>query len=184
MDFQNLLNKWKIKCDINILLSMWNEKHRFFHTLDHLNDIIDQINKDKSKYKNIEYEILIISALFHDCIYDPMKNDNEEKSADFFEKCCSEKNENTKEIKNIILNTKYHKSDSFLSDCFNKYDMNIVERDFNELLKWEEGIHNEYKSYNEYKEKRLLFLESLIDKYPNNMDNILKLIDFIKKNYK
>ncbi len=57
-----------------------------------------------------------------------------------FLKMLSEKNENTTEIKNIILNTKYHKSDSFLSECFNNYDMNIVERNFNELLKWEEGI--------------------------------------------
>lgn len=184
MNLQKLLEKWNIKCDINILLSMWNESHRFFHTLDHLNDIIDQINKDKSKYTEKEYEMLIISAIFHDCIYDPMKNDNEEKSADFFEKCCSEKNENTTEIKNIILNTKYHKSDSFLSECFNNYDMNIVERNFNELLKWEEGIYNEYKYYSDYKEKRLLFLESLIDKYPNNIDNLLKLIDFVKNNYK
>ena len=40
------------------------------------------------------------------------------------------------------------------------------------------------KIYSYYKEKRLLFLESLIDKYPNNIDNLLKLIDFVKNNYK
>lgn len=184
MDLQKLLDKWNIKCDINVLLSMWNEPHRFFHTLDHLNDIINQINRDINKYTDEEYDMLIISAIFHDCVYDPMSTDNEEKSADFFEKCCLDKNKYTLEIKNIIINTKYHKADSFLSECFNKYDMNIVERDFDELLKWENEIYNEYKSYKEYKEKRLIFLESLIDKYPNNIDNLLNLIDWVKTNYK
>jgi predicted metal-dependent HD superfamily phosphohydrolase len=45
MNLQELLNKWNIKCDVNTLLSMWNESHRAYHTLNHLNDVIDQINE-------------------------------------------------------------------------------------------------------------------------------------------
>jgi hypothetical protein len=62
--------------------------------------------------------------------------------------------------------------------------MNIVERDFNQLLEWEKGIMEEYKAYGEtYKEGRLKFLESLLDKYPNNTENLLKLVDWVKTNY-
>ena len=63
--------------------------------------------------------------------------------------------------------------------------MNVIERDFESLLKWEDGIFNEYKSYgNEaYKMGRLSFLESLLDKYPQNTENLLKLIDWVKNNY-
>jgi hypothetical protein len=62
--------------------------------------------------------------------------------------------------------------------------MNIVERDFDQLLEWENGISEEYKGYGDlYKEGRLKFLESLLDKYPNNTENLLKLVDWVKNNY-
>jgi pantetheine-phosphate adenylyltransferase len=183
MNLQELLNKWNIKCDINVLLSMWNESHRSYHTLNHLNDLIDQINENKSKYSEKEYEKLIIASLFHDCVYDPMKNDNEEKSAQFFENCCQDKtNLDIQEIKQIILDTKTHNATTQLSESFNHYDMNIVERDFDQLLDWENGISFEYSGYGKdaYKEGRLKFLESLLNKYVDNTDNLLKLIDFVK----
>lgn len=181
MDLQQLLNKWNIKCDINTLLAMWNESHRHYHNLNHLNDLISQINENKSKYSEKEYEKLILTALFHDSIYDPMSTDNEEKSAQFFENCLQEKNSDTDEIKQIILDTKTHTSTTPLSEKFNQLDMSIVESDFDKLVQWEEGISEEYKSYGEeYKEGRLKFLESLLDKYPNNTENLLKLIDFVK----
>jgi pantetheine-phosphate adenylyltransferase len=181
MDLQQLLNKWNIKCDIKTLLAMWNESHRYYHNLNHLNDLISQINENKSKYSEKEYEKLILTALFHDSIYDPMSNDNEEKSAQFFESCLQEKNSDTDEIKQMILDTKTHTSTTPLSEKFNQLDMSIVESDFDKLVQWEEGISEEYKSYGEeYKEGRLKFLESLLDKYPNNTENLLKLIDFVK----
>ena len=185
MELQDLLNKWNIKCDVNTLLSMWNESHRAYHTLNHLNDVIDQINESKSKYSEKEYEKLMLTALFHDCVYDPMKIDNEEKSADFFMECCSDKsNGDVLEVKQMILDTKTHQSTTNLSESFNYYDMSIVERDFDQLLEWENGIHEEYKAYGElYKEGRLKFLESLLDKYPHNTENLLKLVEWVKTNY-
>ena len=185
MNLQELLNKWNIKCDVNTLLSMWNESHRHYHNLNHLNDLINQINENKTIYSEKEYEKLLITALFHDCIYNPMKQDNEEKSADFFLECCQDKeNKDNQDIKQMILDTKTHKANIPLSETFNKFDMSIVERDFNQLLEWENGIHSEYKAYGDlYKDGRLKFLESLLDKYPNNTENLLKLVDWVKENY-
>lgn len=185
MDLQKLLNKWDIKCDVNILLSMWNESHRSYHTLDHLNDLIKQINEDKSKFSEKDYDKLIIASLFHDCVYDPAKSDNEEMSSKFFLESCLDKNSDILDIDRMILDTKTHKSNNKLSESFNYYDMNIVERDFNSLLKWEEGIHYEFSIYDNetYKNGRLQFLESLLDKYPNNTENLLKLVDWVKNNY-
>lgn len=185
MNLQELLNKWNIKCDVNILLSMWNESHRHYHNLNHLNDLIQQVNENKSKFSEKEYEKLLISSLFHDCIYDPTKGDNEEKSADFFESCCLDKNRpDIKEIKQMILDTKTHQSTTPLSESFNNYDMSIVERDFEQLLEWEKGIAEEYKfAGDKYKEGRLRFLESILDKYPHNTENLIKLVDWVKSNY-
>lgn len=183
--FQELLNRWKIKISNQTILSMWNESHRSYHTLEHLNDLIDQINEDKHQYSQKEYEKLIIASLFHDIIYDPTKFDNEEKSADFFMSCCEDKTStDILEIKQIILDTKTHKSSTPLSEDFCHYDMSIVERDFDQLLKWENGIHEEFKSYGDmYKIGRVDFLEKLLDKYPQNTENLIKLIDYVKKTY-
>jgi predicted metal-dependent HD superfamily phosphohydrolase len=127
----------------------------------------------------------MLTALFHDCVYDPMRSDNEEKSADFFMECCSDKsNSDVLEVKQMILDTKTHEATTSLSESFNHYDMSIVERDFDQLLEWENGIHEEFKAYGEaYKEGRLKFLESILDKYPHNTDNLLKLLEWVKNNY-
>ena len=61
MDLQELLNKWNIKCDVNTLLAMWNESHRSYHTLNHLNDLIEQINE--MKYFSLSLE-LVLNLLF------------------------------------------------------------------------------------------------------------------------
>jgi predicted metal-dependent HD superfamily phosphohydrolase len=182
---QELLNKWGLKVDYNILLNMWNESQRAYHTQNHLIELIDQINENKSRLSQKQYEKLMLCALFHDIVYDPMRQDNEEKSAEFFLNCCVEKNNpDVLDIKQMILDTKTHESNSELSELFNYFDMKVVEGDFEKLLEWESGIYQEFQAYGDlYKTGRLHFLESLLDKYPHNTDNLLKLIDYVKTNY-
>jgi len=183
---QELLDKWNIKIDYNVLLSMWNESHRSYHTQNHLLDLIDQINDiNESNFESQkDYEKMIICALFHDCVYDPLQQNNEERSSEFFLSCCQEKNQDILDINQMILDTKTHESTTPLSEKFNQLDMNLVERDFEQLLEWEKGIFEEYKSYGDkYKTGRIHFLESLLDKYPKNTENLLKLIDYVKTSY-
>lgn len=186
MNLQNLLSKYKINVDIKMVLDMWNESHRHYHNLDHLNDLLSQINEDyaSGKFGERFKDKLMLTALFHDIVYEPTRQDNEERSAQFFEDLCVDKgNQELLEVKQAILDTKSHNAESELSETFNKYDMNIVERDFDSLLRWEEGISSEYvPNYgrDNYKIGRITFLESLLDKYPQNTENLLKLIDSVK----
>lgn len=180
---QELLDKWGIKIDYNILLSMWNESHRSYHTQNHLLDLIEQINDYKLKLDQKQYEKLMLCAIFHDIVYDPKRSDNEEKSAEFFINACTEKNSDVLEIKQMILDTKTHESTTELSEIFNFFDMSVVQSDYQKLLEWEKGIKDEFEPVygkNQYKFGRLHFLESLLDKYPQNTDNLLKLIDYVK----
>lgn len=187
MNLQLLLDKWKIKMDINTLLSMWNESSRHYHNLDHLTSLLSDIDeKYKDKVSEKEYEKLKLVALFHDIVYDPSKNDNEEKSADFFINVCQDKGQDVLEIKQAILDTKSHQSSTTISEKFNKLDMSIIEKNYEELLKWEEGISSEFIPYygeEKYKQGRLQFLESFLDKYNHNAGNLLKLINYVKKSY-
>ena len=182
---QEILDKYNIKIDYNLLLSMWNESHRYYHNQNHLIDVIEKINEIKTSLTEKEYDKLIITALFHDIVYNPNRSDNEEKSAQFLlESSVDKNNQDIQEIKQIILDTKDHNPKTKLSEKFCKIDMSIVEEDFEKLLEWEKGINQEYKSFGPlYKEGRLKFLESLIDNYPTNTNNILKLMDWVKTNY-
>jgi predicted metal-dependent HD superfamily phosphohydrolase len=187
MKFNSLLEKYKIKANINILLDMWNESHRGYHNLNHLVDLNNMIMKDyvAGKLNEKTTEKLLLTALFHDIIYNPQRTDNEIKSAEFFESLLSDKNDiHLKDVKQAIIDTQFHEGKNYLSELFNKYDMNIVERNFDSLLEWEEGIYKEYSFAGEaYKEGRLKFLESLVDKYPLNSANLVKLIEHVKTTY-
>jgi predicted metal-dependent HD superfamily phosphohydrolase len=187
MNLAELLEKYKIKADIKMLLDMWNEPHRYYHNTFHLVDIHNQILNDfiNNKLNEKTTEKLLITNLFHDIVYNTDKNDNEEKSANFFLSLCVEKNDtHIIDIKQAILDTKTHNDDNYLSKLFNKYDMSIIESNYDKLLEWEAGIYEEYKIYGDkYKQGRLQFLESIIDKYPLNSGNLSKLIEFVKTNY-
>ena len=187
MNFNILLEKYKIKADINMLLEMWNEPHRSYHNLNHLVDLTNMINSDYANHKlnQTTTEKLLLTSLFHDIVYNPQRTDNEAKSAEFFINMCEDKkNVHILDIKQAILDTATHTGDNYLSELFNKYDMNIVERNFESLLEWEAGIHEEYKFAGElYKTGRLKFVESLVDKYPLNSSNLVKLTEYIKTNY-
>jgi len=182
---QEILDKWGIKVDYNLLLTMWNESQRSYHTQNHLLDLIDQINEYKDNLSQKEYDKLVLCALFHDIVYDPKKQNNEEMSADFFINSCTDKNNpDILEVKQMILDTKNHIPNTPLSEIFNSFDMKIVERDYDKLLEWEQGIYNEFASYGDlYKKGRIAFLEKMLDKYPHNTHNLLKLIDYVKSNY-
>jgi len=187
MELQLILDKFGIRCDVRLILDKWNESHRYYHNLDHLTDLISKINEDfgNNKISKNDRDKLIITALFHDVVYEPSRHDNEERSVDFFMKLCSEKYDiDIVEIKQMILDTKKHVASTPLSQIFIDYDMGICSEGYDRLLEWESGIRMEYSHIDEsdYKKNRLIFLESIIDKYPNNSDNILDLINFVKTN--
>jgi predicted metal-dependent HD superfamily phosphohydrolase len=166
-----------------MVLDIWNEPNRHWHNQDHLLDLLEQINTDfdSGSISLTEKKKLQMVALFHDIVYDPSRTDNEEKSAEFMVSICEDR-ELLKDVYQAILDTKTHTPSSPLSEKFNKYDMNIVERDYESLLEWEDGIRKEYSMYSdeEYRDGRVKFLESLLDRYVHNSANIDKLIRYIK----
>ena len=183
MNIDELLTKHYIKCDEKTLLKMWSDSDRYYHNINHLKDLMSKINNDKINYKQIDYEKLIITALFHNCIYDISKNDNKDQSAKFLIDCSLYgENYHLNHIKIMILDTKDYKTDDKLSNKFINYDLSIANQNFDRLLIWEKKIAKE-NSGNNYKNDRLVFLNFLINRFPNNYDNLNKLIKWVKRNY-
>ncbi|HEY9178841.1 MAG TPA: hypothetical protein VIN07_14185 [Flavipsychrobacter sp.] len=185
-DIQHLLDKYRINTSADQLLRRWEEPHRAYHGKAHLYDLFRQIadDYDKGNITATEREKLELVALFHDIIYD--RTDNEERSTQLLLSLCDNpKDADILAIHEAILATANHEDVSPLSATFNRYDMNIVERSFDELLDWEHGIYQEYKSIGDeaYKTGRLRFLQSLPGKYPDNRVNLEKLIAWVASNY-
>ena len=62
----------------------YSSKKRHYHTLEHLNNLLYQLTAVKSEIKN--WETILFTLFYHDIIYNSLKSDNEEKSAELAEK--------------------------------------------------------------------------------------------------
>jgi len=167
----------------NDLTKRWAETHRHFHTLTHLNKILEQIENDKDKFSKEEYDILKIVAIYHDIVYLPREDKyNIKESIDKFESDFYDLPENVSlTIKKIIHSTNYHnfEHEDKLIRMFNSYDMNgILNGDLKTLIEDGDNVAKEFNlDIDFYKENRIQFLE----KYKKYNPNIQKCIDYLRK---
>lgn len=171
------------------LICKLNEKHRYYHNIDHINNLSDMVDiYDPLKYSyelsSLERKLLIIIALYHDAIYNVGSSTNEDDSAEYFiSHCTKNRTEEIKLVASVIRDTKNHTPSSKLSEIFCDFDLNgLKEGDFLSLLENEKKIFKEFQKfdYSEYKKGRIDFLQSFLDKHAVNTVNILALIDYVK----
>jgi pantetheine-phosphate adenylyltransferase len=178
MEIQPLLTKWHIRMSQEEILQRWQEPHRAYHTRNHLEDLLQQIRAISKNHITDKYrEMLLLTAVFHDIVYDPRRKDNEERSA----KLLLENAPETPEIQyivSIIHDTKTHKPKSPLSHIFCDLDMSIVKKPLPDLVQWESGIRYEYKHVPKflYIIGRVRFLRQMIKRYPENTEALKSLI--------
>jgi pantetheine-phosphate adenylyltransferase len=144
------LNKYNIPIEV---LDRYYEPHRYYHNIDH---ILDMLNRSLDRYKNVKfYDELTLAIIFHDIIYDPQKNDNEEQSAELFYSFL--KND---DIKQAILETKNHKPSTPISYALCELDMYSLYNDFPAFLKNSYNIFKEYQfvDFSVYQARRHDFL--------------------------
>jgi predicted metal-dependent HD superfamily phosphohydrolase len=180
---QPILDHWNIEMSETEILARWQEPHRKYHTLTHLSDLYNQIQKLSNStdisLTNIEKDMLYLTSAFHDIIYDPKHSDNEERSTKLFLDVSKKSPypERIQEIAEIICDTKTHQPRTPLSKQFSEMDMSIVLAPFSELEVWEEGIRYEYQHIPSllYKIGRGRFLKKMIKQYPENAEALTKL---------
>ncbi|WP_091511321.1 HD domain-containing protein [Flexibacter flexilis] len=75
----------------NTINYLWNEieknysnHRRYYHTLQHLENLLVQLVEVKEKIQN--WNIILFSIYYHDAIYNVLKSDNEQRSAALAEK--------------------------------------------------------------------------------------------------
>ena len=140
--------------ELSIIKEKYNEPHRYYHNWDHVLDLMN-----KAIEQNIVSTDLIIAIVYHDVVYDPRRNDNEERSLDFYNF-----SEHNKIVRDAILNTKEHLvTDNEISNQLNSLDMSVLHGDFKTFMEYEHKIFKEfqYVDYDTYKEKRVEFLKTV-----------------------
>lgn len=182
---ERVLEKYQMKFGYNDVVKCYSESHRFFHTMQHIEKIINII-LNISNLTEYEKDILVLATIYHDIIYNPQKNDNEEQSAFLLkEHAPFPWNNDVIHAYEIIISTKTHqKTGDKLIDIFLDLDMaTLSDTSFIEMLQYERLVFKEYQfvDYKTYKEARKQFLlKTLEQPYgKKNEANIKLLIDWV-----
>jgi predicted metal-dependent HD superfamily phosphohydrolase len=185
---KNILKKYNITLSVNDIEKMYSSDNRFYHTIDnHINPMVDKIFDiyNNNEISEKEFELLILSALFHDIVYIPGRDDNEKKSGEVLYMSTNKVSLDIQKVYDIIIDTKYHTTTDKLSKLFQDIDMDVIANgDIKDLLINEILIYKEYSKFglDVYLDKRIYFLnDTLLSEYgKQNVKNISKLIDIVK----
>lgn len=189
LKYKSFLEHYIKKDYIGVLLQNWNNSNRKYHTFNHLDNVIKYIEKNKIIYSEIEYSTLILTAFFHDAIYDPKNSINHENdSIRFFKEAYNHDNQIIKnKVIEIIECTKYREKPSDkLCELFWEADNEGFTKGFSYLLENEKMLRSEFLFIPKkiYKEKRINFLKSNMGLFSKKVDKDLKkLIKWVENKY-
>lgn len=167
------------------LHTIYTAENRFYHSLDHVNTIIEDLDSKWEKYtldellgnsippsemkKDTVYANLFLATWFHDSIYCPRSNSNEVDSADFCACELQKINYPEKQIKSIcelILSTISHRPifDNGICKVFLDLDLAILGKDPKTYEAYCKKIRKEFSHIEQkvYSEKRVEILSHFL----------------------
>ncbi len=112
--------------------SAYSEEHRAYHTLKHLEHCFNELDALKKELFEEERQIIELAIWFHDIIYLPKQDDNEEQSVKVFQEAAKAlilSEFVMDQVSKFILETKHTNSNSELSDLgrlFLDLDLSIL----------------------------------------------------------
>jgi predicted metal-dependent HD superfamily phosphohydrolase len=150
------------------LLAIYSEPHRRYHTADHIDDCLAQLDDTLSIAEAPEE--VELALWFHDAIYDAISSTNEARSAEWasgFLKSAKVDDERSSRVASYILATR-HSAEPKSGDAalVVDIDLSILGRDMPEFEAYEKAIREEYKWVPMliYRRKRVEILQSFLDR--------------------
>ena len=158
----------------DLILQEYQRPHRFWHTLKHVEYLLDAIEELDMSYKDTM--ILATVAIFHDIVFFPNYDKNEWASSKIFSSLASEGD--VSEVVKIIQGTAIGVETTELGEIFNGLDSSILSSEsLPELIDYENKIFKEFQSYSylDYKKGRIKFLEeNLVSPQKDNLISYVK----------
>jgi len=183
--FKNLLEKFDTPTEVNSKL--WSEiveqysgKKKHYHTLKHLVELLQILKEVKSEIA--DWDVILFTLFYHDVIYNALKSDNEEQSAELAGKRMQQIGASPKMILNCktqIIATKNHlvSTDSD-TNYFLDADLSILGQDWEIYSEYSKNVRKEYSFYPDmvYNAGRRKVLKHFL-----SMDRIYKTPHFYEK---
>lgn len=127
----------------------YSSKKRHYHTLHHLDSLLAQLTEVKNEIQN--WNTILFTLFYHDIVYNSLKSDNEEKSAELAEKRLKQisvSNDTIELCKNQILATKSHQiSTNSDTNYFTDADLSILGQNWEIYTLYAKNVRNEYANY-------------------------------------
>lgn len=143
-DNSRLINELWIEVEEN-----YSNKKRYYHTLQHLHHLLIQLIEVKNEMQN--WETSLFTLYYHDIIYNSLKSDNEEKSAELAEKRMSQIEVSIDKIelcKKQILATKSHvRSAENDTNYFTDADLSVLGQPWDIYTMYYKNVRKEYSIY-------------------------------------
>ena len=148
-----------INTDNYLIAKLWSEiksnygkPHRHYHTLAHLDQLINELLPVKDNIN--DWQTIVLSIAYHDIIYNTLKQDNEEKSEKFASTRMNLLNLTTRQkdkCRQQILATKAHSiSPDSDTNYFTDADLSILGSEYNSYREYTDQIRKEYKFYPDF----------------------------------
>ena len=144
----------------------WAEPHRHYHDLAHLRYVLEALDTLRDSGETFDVDVVRRAAWFHDAIYDPRRDDNEERSALLAIDLLSA-DENPMEVARLVRITRTHAVEdgdtnaAALCDA----DLAILASDDDHFRRYADGVRREYAYVPdaEFAHGRAAILQSLLN---------------------
>ena len=127
----------------------YNHSKRHYHTLRHLEQLLAELEAVKSQIQN--WNTLLFSVFYHDLVYNPLRRDNEERSAAICEHRLQSMEIPAQQIeackKQILATRKHAGSGDRDTDLFTDADLSILGKDETTYRQYAQAIRREYGLY-------------------------------------
>ncbi|MNJ91823.1 hypothetical protein D3C87_94780 [compost metagenome] len=173
--------------DRELIGKLWSEieanysgEKRHYHTLLHLENLLKQLIPVKEQVEN--WETVLFTLYYHDIIYDALRSDNEEQSAELAEKRMKQIHVPAQVIENCkkqILATKTHLENANPdTNYFTDSDLSVLGQETKNYREYSKNVRLEYAYYPDavYNEGRIKVLNHFL-----NLERIFKTDYFHKK---
>ena len=132
------------------LLKQYGGKGRAYHNLTHIGSMMSLWQTHQAEFEDAE--ILAFSIFFHDIIYNPVRKDNELKSAEYASAILQKAGVDQQRVQNCyqqILLTKSHQGPDLTNDTkyLLDFDLEILSREWETYETYTQQIRREYRIY-------------------------------------